>query len=245
MIEQEVAIVTGGSRGIGRAIAIELAGEGIKVCITYLKEKEKALEVQRLTKSMKNEVIVLNVDVREDHQVNSMVSELYERFGRIDILVNNVGITKDKLFHKMARTEWDEVISTDLNGVFNCTRAVINIMREQKHGRIVNISSVIGQTGNIGQCNYAAAKAGLIGFTKSLARESARLGITVNAIAPGFIETDMLHGIPDDVKEECLKRIPVERFGKPEEVAKLALFLVKDADYITGQVIGINGGLYM
>ncbi|MFC1713516.1 3-oxoacyl-[acyl-carrier-protein] reductase [Candidatus Poribacteria bacterium] len=245
MVNQEFAIVTGGSRGIGRATALTLSKEGVKVCITYLKEEEKALEVQRLTKNMKNEAIVLNVDVREYLQVDSMVNELYKRFGRIDILVNNVGITKDKIFHKMTREEWDEVISTDLHGVFNCTRAVVNIMRGQKRGRIVNISSVIGQTGNIGQCNYAAAKAGLIGFTKSLAKESARLGITVNAIAPGFIETDMLSSIPDSIKEEYLKTIPMERFGKPEEVAELVLFLVRDADYITGQVININGGLYM
>ena len=175
-----------------------------------------------------------------------MIEKIMNGFGRIDILVNNAGITRDITLKKMSKEVWDEVIDVNLNGVFNCTKALINHMRERKTGRIINISSIIGFTGNIGQANYAAAKSGIIGFSKALAREVARAGITVNVIAPGFINTDMLKIIPEDIKKQLLEQIPMGRFGEPEEVAKVAAFLAsEDASFITGAVIHVNGGLYM
>lgn len=242
----KVALVTGSSRGIGRAIAIELAKRDITVVINNDKAIEEGKRV--VDKILKNggNAIYIKADVSDPNQVEKMIEKIMNGFGRIDILVNNAGITRDITLKKMSKEVWDEVIDVNLNGVFNCTKAVINHMRERKTGRIINISSITGFTGNIGQTNYAAAKSGIIGFTKALAREVARAGITVNVIAPGFINTDMLKTIPENIKKQLLEQIPMGRFGEPEEVAKVAVFLAsEDASFITGAVIHVNGGLYM
>ena len=242
----KVALVTGSSRGIGRAIAIELAKRDITVVINNDKAIEEGKRV--VDEILKNggNAISIKADVSDPNQVEKMIEKIMNRFGRVDILVNNAGITRDITLKKMSKEVWDEVIDVNLNGVFNCTKAVINHMRERKTGRIINISSITGFTGNIGQTNYVAAKSGIIGFTKALAREVARAGITVNAIAPGFINTDMLKTIPENIKKQLLEQIPMGRFGEPEEVAKVAVFLAsEDASFITGAVIHVNGGLYM
>ena len=242
----KVALVTGSSRGIGRAIAIELAKRDITVVINNDKAIEEGKRV--VDKILKNggNAIYIKADVSDSNQVEKMIEKIMNGFGRIDILVNNAGITRDITLKKMSKEVWDEVIDVNLNGVFNCTKAVINHMRERKTGRIINISSITGFTGNIGQTNYAAAKSGIIGFTKALAREVARAGITVNVIAPGFINTDMLKTIPENIKKQLLEQIPMGRFGEREEVAKVAVFLAsEDASFITGAVIHVNGGLYM
>ena len=242
----KVALVTGSSRGIGRAIAIELAKRGITAIINNDKATEEGEGVVDEIKKIGGNAIYIKADVSDPNQVEKMIEKIMNRFGRIAILVNNAGITRDITLKKMSKEVWDEVIDVNLNGVFNCTKAVINHMRERKTGRIINISSIIGFTGNIGQTNYAAAKSGIIGFSKALAREVARAGITVNVIAPGFINTDMLKIIPEDIKKQLLEQIPMGRFGEPEEVAKVAAFLAsEDASFITGAVIHVNGGLYM
>jgi len=242
----KVALVTGSSRGIGRAIAIELAKKGITAIINNDKATEEGERVVDEIKKIGGNAIYIKADVSDPNQVEKMIEKIMNRFGRIAILVNNAGITRDITLKKMSKEVWDEVIDVNLNGVFNCTKALINHMRERKTGRIINISSIIGFTGNIGQANYAAAKSGIIGFSKALAREVARAGITVNVIAPGFINTDMLKIIPEDIKKQLLEQIPMGRFGEPEEVAKVAAFLAsEDASFITGAVIHVNGGLYM
>jgi 3-oxoacyl-[acyl-carrier protein] reductase len=241
-----VALVTGGSRGIGKAISLALAREGADVVINYIEQKEEANEVVDEIRRVGGGALAFQTDVRDFDKVNSMVEQIIEEFGKIDILVNNAGIVRDKTLRKMKKEEWDIVIDTDLNGVFNCIKAVITHMEERKNGKIVNISSVIGEIGNFGQANYAAAKAGVIGLTKSVAKEVARKGITVNAVAPGFTETGMLETIPESVKEQILKQIPMGRFAIPEDIAKVVVFLASDdANYITGQVINVNGGYYM
>lgn len=276
-LDGKVALVTGGSRGIGMAIALRLAQEGADVAINYQRTKEQAEEVSRLIDQMgtKNELeklalMIDNMDTREHakevskkiesmgrhsiicqanvsdaEQVWKMRDEVVRQFGKIDMLVNNAGITRDKSFAKMTPQMWSEVLSVNLDGTFNCTKAVIDGMLERKYGRIVNISSVIGRMGNFGQANYAASKAGIIGFTQTLAKEFASKGITVNAIAPGFIETDMVRSISSEAMEKVLAQIPLRRLGKPEEVAGAVAYLVSEGDYITGQVIDINGGLYI
>ncbi len=242
----KVALVTGSSRGIGRAIAIELAKRDITAIINNDKATEEGERVVDEIKKIGGNAIYIKADVSDPNQVEKMIEKIMNRFGRIAILVNNAGITRDITLKKMSKEVWDEVIDVNLNGVFNCTKALINHMRERKTGRIINISSIIGFTGNIGQANYAAAKSGIIGFSKALAREVARAGITVNVIAPGFINTDMLKIIPEDIKKQLLEQIPMGRFGEPEEVAKVAAFLAsEDASFITGAVIHVNGGLYM
>jgi len=246
MDDRQVAIVTGGSRGIGRAISLELAKSGRRVAIVYRSNRDKALETLREIESLGGEGDIFQADVTRWNDIEEVVKGVLTKWGRIDILINNAGITRDTLLFKMTEEDWDEVLDTDLKGAFICTRLVARQMIKNKEGRIVNIASVIGEIGNIGQSNYSAAKAGLIGFTKACARELSRWNITVNAVAPGYIETEMTTGLDEGIKQEYLNKIPLGRFGKAEEVAKLVLFLVsKDASYITGQVINIDGGLVM
>ncbi|RME46024.1 MAG: 3-oxoacyl-[acyl-carrier-protein] reductase [Chloroflexi bacterium] len=242
----QVAIVTGSSRGIGRAIAGKLAENGASVVINYVRSESRARAAAEELKAFGVETLVVQADVTQRHQVDAMVGKTLERFGQIDILVNNAGINRDRTLKNMSPDMWQAVIQAKLDSVFNCTAAVWPHMIERRRGRIVNISSVIGQMGNFGQANYAAANAGIIGFTKSAALEGARFGILVNAVCPGFIETDMVTELPDKVKDAIIQRIPLQRFGRPEEVAQAVLYLVgSTGDYITGQTLNINGGIYM
>ena len=246
LLENKVALVTGASRGIGRAIAIQLAAEGAKVAINFAGNLAKAEEVKAEIESKGGEVLLVQADVSNSESVEGMVSKIIEKFGRIDILVNNAGITRDSLLMRMKDSDFDDVINTNLKGVFNCTKAVTKLMMKQRSGRIVNMSSIVALTGNIGQTNYAAAKAGIIGFSKSAAKEFAARGITVNVVAPGFIETDMTAAIPEKIKENMLKEIPLGRIGSPDDIANAVKFLVSDdAAYITGQVIRVDGGMSM
>ncbi len=243
-LQDQVAIVTGASRGIGRAIALALAAVGAKVAVNYASSSQAADAVVAEIQQMGNEAIALQADVSQADQVESLVSAVMNRWGRVDVLVNNAGITRDTLLLRMKPEDWQAVIDLNLTGVFLCTRAVSKIMLKQKSGRIVNIASVAGQMGNPGQANYSAAKAGVIGFTKTVAKELSTRGITVNAVAPGFIVTDMTDGLKND---EILKYIPLGRFGQAEEVAGMVRFLASDpaAAYITGQVMNVDGGMVM
>lgn len=245
MLEGKVALVTGASRGIGRAIAIELAKAGAEVIINYLGSEEKAQEVKATIEGLGKKAHLARFDVANPQEVIAAIKELEPRIGPIHILVNNAGITRDTLFLRMKLEDWEAVLRTNLFSAFYVTQAVLPLMLKARWGRIIIISSVVAFTGNPGQVNYAAAKAGLIGFTKALALEVASRNITVNAIAPGYIETDMTEKLPEKVKEAFLQEIPLKRAGLPEEVAHLALFLASDqASYITGAVFHINGGLY-
>jgi len=277
-LDGKAALVTGGSRGIGQAIAIRLAREGANVAVNYQSSKdqaadvidfinktdrmdnldelikmidimdtvEQAREVKDMIESMGRHAIICQANVGKMDEVNKMRDKAVAEFGKIDILVNNAGIVKDKSFVKMTSEMWDDVISVNLTGTFNCSKAVIDGMLERHYGRIVNISSVIGRMGNRGQANYAASKAGIIGLTQTLAKEFADKGVTVNAVAPGFIGTDMLKSVPAKIMEKILAQIPMGRLGKPEEIASAVAYLVSpEAGYITGQVIDINGGLYI
>ncbi len=244
LIQDQVALVTGASRGIGRAIALALAAVGAKVVVNYASSSGAADEVVQAIAAMGGEAIAVQADVSQEDQVEALVKTTQEKLGRIDILVNNAGITRDTLLLRMKPADWNAVINLNLNGVYLCTRAVSKIMLKQKSGRIINISSIVGEMGNPGQANYAAAKAGVIGFTKAVAKEVASRGITVNAVAPGFIETDMTHGLD---ASELLKFIPLARLGQAEEVAGVVRFLAADpaASYMTGQVINVDGGMVM
>jgi NAD(P)-dependent dehydrogenase (short-subunit alcohol dehydrogenase family) len=259
-LDNKVALVTGASRGIGRAIAIELAREGAKVALNYQHNEalahEIANEIVLLAKRRASTIgsqaarsedicILAQADVADPQESRDMVKRVVERWGRLDILVNNAGVTRDKSIRKMTDEEWLQVIQTNLNAAFFCTTAAIPIMAEQKYGRIINISSVIGQTGAFGQANYSASKGGMITFTKTLALELAKSGITANVVAPGFTLTDMLSKVPENIQDQIKARIPLGRFGLPEETAKAVLFLAADGDYITGQQINVNGGAYM
>jgi len=237
-------VVTGAARGIGRAIALELGREGANVAVGYAQNAELATEVVEQIKALGGDAMPLGADVADPAQVGPAIASVIERFGKIDVLVNNAGITRDRSLAKMTAEEWDAVIRTNLGSVFHVTSAVMPHMVEAGYGRIVSISSIIGLHGNFGQANYAAAKAGIIGFTKSAALELVRKGITVNAVAPGFIETEMIAAMPEDARNRILEKVPMGRFGKPEEIAQAVLFLVTRADYMTGQVVEINGGLY-
>ena len=242
----KVALVTGSSRGIGRAIAIELAKRGVSVVINDDKNIQEGLEVTNEIKKMGQDGIYIQADVSDLSQVDKMAEKTINEFGRIDILINNAGITRDSLLENMDIDDWNEVISVNLTSVFNCTKSVIKYMQKQGGGKIINISSISAEIGNIGQSNYSAAKGGVISFTKTIAKEYARKGIIANVVAPGFIKTKMLETIPETVMQKILNQIPLRRLGDPEEVAKLICFLVSDdANYITGQVININGGIYM
>lgn len=246
LLDGKIAVVTGASRGIGKAIALKLAAEGAKVVVNYAGNAKAAQEVVAAIAEQGGEAMYCQCDVADGAAVEAMMKQTVERFGRIDILVNNAGITRDTLLMRMKESDWDEVMATNLKGVFLCTKAVTRLMMKQKYGRIVNLTSVVGLTGNAGQANYAAAKAGVIGFTKSTARELASRGITVNAVAPGFISTDMTAVLSENVKEEMLKGIPLARLGEPEDIAKAVSFLVSDlASYITGQTINVDGGMVM
>jgi len=239
-------MVTGASRGIGRAIAIALAEAGADVAVNYRSGEEKAEEVARYIDDLGVDVWVYPADVSDMEQARQMREQINKYFGKVDILVNNAGINIDKFFTKMDEESWNKVISVNLNGVFNCTNVFIDDLIESGYGRIINITSIVGQMGNIGQVNYAASKAGVIGMTKALAKELARNNVTVNAIAPGFIETDMVAAIPEKVKEKIIAQIPLRRFGKPEEIARAVQYLASDhADYITGHVLNVNGGMYI
>jgi 3-oxoacyl-[acyl-carrier protein] reductase len=245
-MENKVALVTGGSRGIGREIALGLSQKGINVAITYNSNANKAEEVvEEIKKNGVNAIAVKgNSSVEED--VNSIVKKVEEELGTIDILVNNAGITKDNLLMRMKSEDWDDVLNVNLKGVFLCTKAVIRGMMKKKYGKIINIASVVGINGNAGQANYSASKAGVIGFTKTMAKELASRGIRVNAIAPGFIQTDMTDVLKDEIKEELVKNIPLGSLGSPKDISNLANFLAsEESDYITGEVIRVDGGMAM
>jgi 3-oxoacyl-[acyl-carrier protein] reductase len=243
-LSDRVAIVTGASRGIGKATALALAAQGAKVVVNYASSQSAALEVVEAIIQAGGEAVAIEANVAIESQVEHLIKQTLDTWGRIDVLVNNAGITRDTLLLRMKLEDWQAVIDLNLTGVFLCTKAVSKIMLKQRSGRIINITSVAGQMGNPGQANYSAAKAGVIGFTKTVAKELATRGITVNAVAPGFIATDMTKDISG---EEIIKFIPLGRFGQPEEVAGMIRFLAADpaATYITGQVFNVDGGMVM
>ncbi|PWK12769.1 3-oxoacyl-[acyl-carrier-protein] reductase [Tumebacillus permanentifrigoris] len=246
MLKDKVALVTGGSRGIGRAICLELAEQGAKVVVNYAGSQSAAEEVVALIKENGGEAIAVQGDVASYADVEKIVAATTETFGRVDIVVNNAGITRDNLLIRMKEEEWDSVLNTNLKGVFNVTKAVARPMMKQRAGRIINITSVVGLIGNAGQANYVSAKAGVIGLTKSNAKELASRGITVNAIAPGYIETDMTDKLTEDVRSKLFEAIPLARLGRPEDIAHTVSFLASDrAGYITGQVLTVDGGMVM
>ncbi|QOY34434.1 3-oxoacyl-[acyl-carrier-protein] reductase [Anaerobacillus isosaccharinicus] len=246
MLKGKSALVTGASRGIGRAIAIELARQGVNVAVNFAGNAEKAEEVVAEIKALGSQAFAIKADVANSEEVAAMVKETVDAFGSLDILVNNAGITRDGLIMRMKEDDWDAVINTNLKGVFNCAKAVTRQMMKQRYGRIINISSVVGVLGNAGQANYVAAKAGVIGLTKTLARELANRNINVNAVAPGFIETDMTNELSEDIKQELLKQIPLAKLGKAEDIAAVVRFLVsEDANYMTGQTLHVDGGMVM
>ena len=242
----KTALVTGASRGIGREIALELARQGAAVVVNYAGSEAKAHEVVDEIKGLGREAIAIQCDVSNGESVTEMVKQTIDHFGKIDILVNNAGITRDNLLMRMKENEWDDVMNINLKGVFLCTKAVTRQMMKQRYGRIINISSVVGVSGNPGQANYVAAKAGVIGLTKTSAKELASRGITVNAIAPGFITTEMTDQLTEDIQNEMLKMIPLAKFGEPKDIAHSVVFLASDdSRYITGQTIHVNGGMVM
>lgn len=244
-LEGQVAVVTGASRGLGRACAIELAREGASVVVNYFTSPEPAHEVVAEIEKLGSKAVAVGGNVGKPEDAKEIIDEAIANYGKIDILVANAGINKDKTLKRMSVEDWDDVITTDLSSAFYCVSAAIPHMTEKNYGRIIVMSSIIGQMGNVGQANYAAAKAGLIAFTKSAAKELARNNITVNAMCPGFVETDMVIALSDEVKAALLKNIPLGRFGKPEEVASFVRYLCTEGDWITGQQFNPNGGQYM
>ena len=243
-LPDRVAIVTGASRGIGRAIALALARQGARVVAAARGDHAAAVAAEIAAAG--GQAVAASVDVTDASSVAAMVAETLERFGRVDVLVNNAGITRDQLMVRMKPEDWDAVVRTNLTAAVTCTQAVLRSMIKQRGGRIISISSVVGQAGNAGQANYAAAKAGLIGFSKSLALEVASRGVTVNVVAPGLIETDMTRALPEEARKTWAEKIPLGRVGAPEDVAGAVCFLASDeASYITGQIIAVNGGMYM
>lgn len=246
MLEGKCAVVTGASRGIGRAIAIKLASLGASIVINYRSSEDEAQKVAEEVKKFGVDAMLVKADISSLEEAERLVKEAKDKFGKIDIMVNNAGITKDGLVMRMKEEDFDNVIRVNLKGVFNCLKSITPIMMRQKHGKIINLSSVVGISGNAGQVNYAASKAGVIGMTKSLAKEIGSRGINVNAVAPGFIETDMTEKLGEKFKQEAVNNIPLKRLGKPEDVADVVSFLASDAsDYVTGQVIHVDGGMVM
>ncbi|ELC8363350.1 3-oxoacyl-[acyl-carrier-protein] reductase [Clostridium perfringens] len=246
MLKDKVAIVTGGTRGIGRAIALKLADQGANIVINYRNSDKEAEELKAILEEKGVKVLTVKCDISNFEDSKKLMNKCKEVFGKIDILVNNAGITKDTLIMRMKEEDFDNVIDVNLKGTFNCAKHASAIMLKQRFGKIINMTSVVGIAGNAGQVNYAASKAGVIGLTKSLAKELGSRGITVNAVAPGFINTDMTASLSEKVKEEASKNIPLKRLGDPEDVANLVGFLASDAaNYITGQVINVDGGMVM
>jgi 3-oxoacyl-[acyl-carrier protein] reductase len=244
-LKGKVALVTGAAQGIGKAVTLLLARHGADVIVADV-NLEKAEETAQEVQSLGQQSMAVRLDVTRFQDVEATVETVLQKFGKIDILVNNAGIARDKLILRMTEEDWDAVLAVNLKGTFNCTKAVIKHMSKQRSGKIVNIASVVGEMGNPGQANYAASKAGVIGLTKTIAREFAQRGINVNAIAPGYIQTPMTDALPEKAKEELKRMIPMERLGQPEDVARAVLFLVSEASaYITGNVLKVNGGIYM
>jgi 3-oxoacyl-[acyl-carrier protein] reductase len=245
-LEGRTALVTGASRGIGRAIAIYLAELGAQVAVNYSSSEQRAIEVVEAIRGKGGRAIAVKADVSNPQEVEAMFEKVLNEFGDLHILVNNAGITRDALLIRMKQEDWDAVLDTNLKGVYNCSKAAAKIMIKKRRGKIINISSVVGVAGNAGQSNYAAAKAGVIGFSKAIARELAPRNIQVNVVAPGFIETDMTAALPESIRQEMLKQIPLGRYGDPMDVAYVVGFLASDKSrYITGQVIHVDGGMIM
>lgn len=245
-LKDRTVLVTGGSRGIGRAISVALSAAGARVFVNYTSSPDAAQETVSLCKAAGSEAEAMQFDIANTEAVDAAIDQIKAKAGKLDILVNNAGISKDGLFIRLKDEDWDKTVDTNLKGAFICSRAAARVMMKNRYGRIINISSVVGEMGNAGQVPYVSSKAGLLGLTKAMAKELASRSITVNAITPGFISTDMTAALSDDLKSEYEKTIPLARFGKPEEVGALVRFLASDeASYITGQVIGINGGMYM
>ncbi len=243
--DNKIALITGASRGIGKAIALELSSQGAYVVVNYHRSVSAAEELSNKIANSGGKCKLTRFDVSDFARVQEEIDKVAEELGGLHILVNNAGIAKDGLLLRMRESDWDEVLSVNLKGVFNCTKAASRIMLKQRYGRIVNITSIVGEMGNVGQTNYSASKAGIIGFTKSTAKELGSRNITVNAISPGFIETDITRDLSQKIKDAYIEAIPLGRFGKPDDVAKAVMFLTSDdASYITGEVIRVNGGLY-
>ena len=244
-LDGQVAVVTGASRGIGRACAIELAKHGAAVVVNYTSNEDAANSCKAEIEAAGGKAIVVQANVGNPDEARALIKTAEEQLGKVDILVNNAGVNRDRTIQRMSDAEWNEVIQTDLSSIFYTTQAALGGMRERNYGRIVNMSSVIGQMGNLGQANYSAAKAGMIAFTKTAAKELARFGITVNAVCPGFIETDMVAALSDEIKTTLIGNIPVGRFGTAEEVAAAVRFLVTEGGFFTGAQLSLNGGQYM
>ena len=241
----QVAVVTGASRGIGRACAIELAKHGANIVVNYTSNADAAEGCKKAIEAEGVKALIVQANVSKSEQAQQLIATAEEQFGKVDILVNNAGINRDRTVQRMAVKEWQEVIETDLSSMFYCTNAVVTGMRDRGYGRIINMSSIIGQMGTLGQSNYAAAKAGMIAFTKSTAKELARFNITVNAVCPGFVATDMVQALDDKIKETLISQIPIGRFGTPEEVAATVRFLCTEGSFYTGAQMSLNGGQYM
>jgi 3-oxoacyl-(acyl-carrier-protein) reductase len=244
-LDGQVAVVTGASRGIGRACAIELARHGADLVLNYIANAEAAESCKAEVEALGVKAVIVQGDVSVAAEAEALIDTATEQFGKVDILVNNAGINRDRTISRLSVEEWDEVISTNLSGMFYCTRAAVPGMRENNYGRIINMSSVIGQMGNLGQSNYGASKAGMVGFTKTAARELARNNITVNAVCPGFITTDMVNALSDEIQDNLKSQIPLGRFGEPEEIAAVVRFLCTEGGWFTGAELSPNGGQHM